>query len=675
MAGFSRTLNGNRLIRRLNRHRSISRLFRSAVSGRAAFEPAGGQHLKARSVSQAPVVTASLPGSPADITLTQPSMSDYGDTPHESQSTQLSSLAAQSGMIEQPRTLTNGISLRDEQRTTEIRPVSEKLPPQRVRTIAGPSQDSGIKELIQKAESKSLSTNAPDSYSNEAESYDATWRRLQTILRKHEGEQNPKQLEPSSVELPIVEERSSASAHQEVQRQPIRSSDIGPHRLTAEDSSNDREINPTEVVARTAPDRPIDEDGISRLSSIPAKPHYEKTEESSSVQPVISDKGQAEGENVPNRAPIPENPPDALAQPIERLEYTVIQDKTSEVEPRQEVHPSDVTVVSKPRLEQSVETLPGNVRNPEFPIRKPATEQTIPDLDEALKSHTIAVEGEPASEVETDDNLVEKELPESHPQSENPLPLEAVWLVQRTSDPGEYTAPPGHTDELSNTSTPDESETAGRIDQERISQTLERVTPGQSTGSAVELILPRHTRPIPSQLETTVHAAPSVQPLSIPDTGAIQRQEDAHQPPESRWDSETLVPTEIGPLPADLWHLLGEKPPSVTESSGQARSNQESDISTLERNRTGRQQYEKTTPSNDRKPRESSLEIQRQPAQAGDGSDLLSRPTPTTPGSTGAGGERGAEKPAELDLDELARQVYQEIRRLLAVERERRRRK
>ena len=160
--------------------------------------------------------------------------------------------------------------------------------------------------------------------------------------------------------------------------------------------------------------------------------------------------------------------------------------------------------------------------------------------------------------------------------------------------------------------------------EETITQTLAKVAPEQKTDASVELLPPSRPRPStparpasaapepppaptdrelidaeqssesfrPSQPSTTIPSQPTIQrqpdttpPLvaptavsptaSPPDEMAVSPDlhsidqpitPDATQPPAA---TSRLVPTDIGPLPADLWELLGEPAPSATPTTEQ----------------------------------------------------------------------------------------------------------
>lgn len=155
------------------------------------------------------------------------------------------------------------------------------------------------------------------------------------------------------------------------------------------------------------------------------------------------------------------------------------------------------------------------------------------------------------------------------------LPLQESWPVQRirrTYNVSESDVPPRFAPTRlvaqSAQATPAAEET---VELMRLSS---RLAPGQPTQSSIELIPPRNPRPrvrseaplapatqggkrlaqqpIPPETELAQGLAP--RPLS-PHGGQVTKA------PEPETPGQETIQTEIGALPADLWHLLGEAPP------------------------------------------------------------------------------------------------------------------
>lgn len=143
----------------------------------------------------------------------------------------------------------------------------------------------------------------------------------------------------------------------------------------------------------------------------------------------------------------------------------------------------------------------------------------------------------------------------------------------------------------------------------RVRDSLSKVAASQPTDSTVELVLPRRPRPA---------------------TAVIQRQP-MPQP--------TTVPTEIGELPGDLWELIGKRPP---ENKQQSTINSERITEYGTRNTS----------------------IQREPAEDQEVETAVS------PTDEPANPAEQAES-ANINLDDLARRVYADLRTRLTVEWER----
>lgn len=128
-------------------------------------------------------------------------------------------------------------------------------------------------------------------------------------------------------------------------------------------------------------------------------------------------------------------------------------------------------------------------------------------------------------------------------------PLESVWPVVQvektasTHDEPVVMQQPDTPISTEPTQSPAEAET--------IRRKLGDVVSTKRTDSSIELHLPRRPRPAPIQAKT----APT-----DPNQAFWERMRKAEgKPPET---VQRTVETEIGPLPADMWELLGEEPPS-----------------------------------------------------------------------------------------------------------------
>ena len=140
------------------------------------------------------------------------------------------------------------------------------------------------------------------------------------------------------------------------------------------------------------------------------------------------------------------------------------------------------------------------------------------------------------------------------------LALEAVWPVQRLSAPTAF-APTATTDEWVQPDFP--ASTAAEpspVMTETVRRQLEATQTARPTDSKVDILAPRRPRPVlrsaTAPVETVAGSAPvqrQSEEASLAVSSSPVRQTEAVQP--------ALVPTEIGPLPADLWRLIGAQPP------------------------------------------------------------------------------------------------------------------
>ncbi|MGB3714977.1 MAG: hypothetical protein WA996_11165 [Candidatus Promineifilaceae bacterium] len=172
------------------------------------------------------------------------------------------------------------------------------------------------------------------------------------------------------------------------------------------------------------------------------------------------------------------------------------------------------------------------------------------------------------------------------------LPLEEVWPVQQAelatgepaSEPAIQDSFPEQRDESGEMPTLIvQRETAEDISSEtELRRTLDKVSPGKPTDSSIELVPPRRPRPsvVPeqSQLEDPGSSEPPVQPVQrladgperIETGPAMDRPDGGSEAvnkitqPEPRPQIPETVTTEIGELPSDFWHYLGEEPPTPT---------------------------------------------------------------------------------------------------------------
>jgi hypothetical protein len=239
------------------------------------------------------------------------------------------------------------------------------------------------------------------------------------------------------------------------------------------------------------------------------------------------------------------------------------------------------------------------------------------------------------------------------------VPLQAAWPVQRTeaaptivpqSDPLPP-PPPGPIPE------------PPPVEAGRIKERLASVPPGMPTDSSVPLM--RSRQPRPQRSSAPPPAAPP-QPAEEQPPAAGSGQQQAPLPIVQR-PEETghLVPTEIGDLPADLWQLIGQQPP---DSEATAVAPPAPAAETGHPIQREIEETESTAVAPSPPPSEIHTFIQREPEAKATAAD---RGMDTVEFDARSEEEDKAE--TAIDVDELARQVYAQLKQQLAGEKERER--
>ncbi len=233
------------------------------------------------------------------------------------------------------------------------------------------------------------------------------------------------------------------------------------------------------------------------------------------------------------------------------------------------------------------------------------------------------------------------------------MPLQTAWPVTRRK-PAEVE--PSQSQEKSPEEHPlyplelpsDES-----VKLEKVERILEEVEAGQPTDSRVEIITPR--RPRPPLPPRPIHREPepveeSVQKEQLAEPPAKKPKAKAARAPE-------MIETGIGPLPSDLWGLIGQPvpqpraetvPPAAIKPAAPGAEEPAPPSAYL-------------WPEEEESAEAEELAVVQQQAERAE----------APAGAAGAAAETGG----ETSLDDLARQVYREIKKRFAVELERFRRR
>lgn len=266
--------------------------------------------------------------------------------------------------------------------------------------------------------------------------------------------------------------------------------------------------------------------------------------------------------------------------------------------------------------------------------RVPVQVQRAPQRDELHDS--AATDAPPAQDRPS---TPAREAPVQDKSNEETRPLQAVWPVQRKES--------GATTEREPASDPpsEEPPVAGSAQKslphddvaslQKVRSALQTMS-SRPTASSVELVLPRRPRP-----------AAQRKPAQQDDT--------RKEAPEGK--KETVVQTDIGPLPADLWQLLddGRSPAPPSDEPGQ----------------------QDTTPllrqSPDPAPLQRAPEADPPVPSPSLAQSAITRVTQAVANETEveSDDETDHEEPAAIDIDALARRVLPHLRRRLAVEWER----
>lgn len=676
MALNYRRSQGNPLIRRVQRHMALSTLFRSPVERSLVQDSLrssgyGGQAAKADLAPGLPVVRASLltidqqdelaaanegsippaPAAPIQVSAAQASLQTE---PPKARPNFLQRAAAALGLRPAPKpaaptaSAAPGTGLPPERGRMEGPPAAVPAPPviptpaasrqvvQAARAPA-PAQAQPIAappaSAPRVAEVPSQTTRPAPTGTNispaiapqptDAALDDSTWRRLQTIYRRH------------------AEQESLTEAGSEV----------------AEPSAPETPAGELEIPRAESPEPPApDEAAAQAVQRTPQSPAASGPEsvgvERKLSRPLIQEQPLAGGSS--QTPPAPEPVPSAARLP-----------SIEEVETSDRPIDPDATLVAPPAALQRapVKGAPAASPEPALPAVAPAAEEAAP----SLPADVIAApeEAEPAAELQS-------------------MSLEAAWPVQRLAEesssaiasaPAEPPLPAP------------QAELAVSPQAHRVSSLLQQVEPGQPTDSAVEVVTPRRPRPnLPERTPAAVQAfpAPETRPAEsaapgLPPQGTSA---EAAQPA-----SPEMVPTEIGPLPADLWQLIGQTPPSApAPEAGQPVGNPPAHAAPAGAASAPAPVVQLMPQPPERSQPAQAEPVQRQVAKAPVSVIPITTESQDSPpagvlqmAEAQAPAEASPAQPTEpapeVDVDELTRRVYQEIKRRLSTEWERMRRK
>lgn len=510
---------------------------------------------------------------------------------------------------------------------------------------------------------------APAPSHDDAPDGDRSWQRLQTIMRKHE-------VRPKTEDSAPVPPTPSRRATHVLQREPATSLPKAGRKATS---------TPQRRGENAAESPPATEEGnLDALPTIPAASEQDKRQDTPSFprsrqeaaevrqhgdavsRPETAQSG-APQESVPHAAEPPnlersENRSGASEQPATTLEDGVVQREPAAGSTAEGSSPrastthdteTDATAdAESPAPRDADRSAPPDERRPTTAddgdttgpgdqdagarpaARAPVQVQRAPHRDELHDS--AATDAPPAQDRPP---TPAREAPAQDKSNEETRPLQAVWPVQRKES--------GATTEREPASDPppEEPPVAGSAQKslphddvallQKVRSALETMS-SRPTASSVELVLPRRPRP-----------AAQRKPAQQDDT--------RKEAPEGK--KETVVQTDIGPLPADLWQLLddGRSPAPPSDGPGQQ------DTTPLPRQ------------SPDPAPLQRAPEADPPAPSPSLAQSAITQATQVAENEMVVEGddETDHEEPAAIDIDALARQVLTRLRRRLAVEWER----
>ena len=305
------------------------------------------------------------------------------------------------------------------------------------------------------------------------------------------------------------------------------------------------------------------------------------------------------------------------------------------------------------------------VQTPE--TQAPDGDRPTASLPEPSKAAIHQVRSQPNAKIippsELPINFDESEI-EEEPEQLNALPLESVWNVQRTerSEPTEQpvSRPTRLQQAPVDSATPKPVLQRSELESEVGSSSFQNESSMDADITSemrapVEILAPSRPRPAPIN---PVTASPAIQ------------KPPQDQPTSPQVQDDRLVETAIGPLPADLWQLIGQKPPE-SKPRPPAHETMQPPIPQPRESANPQEEvvrHERASQSvTNIKMVDFPAVVQRQPVTA-------EASSPEQPRDASLSSSPANVEP-ELDVDELARKVYARIRQRLSTEWERLRRK
>lgn len=530
---------------------------------------------------------------------------------------------------------------------------------------------------------------------------DNLWRRLQTIFNRHqEKELNEKE---NPTETPPAQELLSNSVHPEslnttyeLDQRPDRKSDTIEQPTSTSKSIQEKEEHPYQIPPTEAhrPEEKAEVQGRKKAKEDSLKPDTSQVVLSAEGKSTIADdkalSRTTEHPDSSQSVPRKTVTQDELLTTQSAGSISLLEEKTTPKEPVHQIYELHVSEITRqhPKAESS-ET--GNTQ----PIPETQTYLMKPEHQESssLQEEThIEFQASPLQDVwPVQERETKPAINDSNPEPIVKAPNKLNEETSKISQNLETSLPVVH---------------AEFNELDHIQQRLDRVRTVPSD-SSVEFIPPRRPRPksLMGQSGATVQRKPSsddipgfpINPINdesqtekskfpqtsrsvTSNTQGEQSQKDSITPApqltssrqtEHRSGTSTVGPsayaTEIGELPADLWQLIGEEPPAHSESISVKEPPVSQNFSSTSKQmsvhvmRAEENGFSSHTCSTTATP--GVLQRQAETEQA------PQAPEQTREDQEGLNQEQGAAQ--EIDIQELAKKVYSEIKSKLALEWER----
>jgi len=684
----------NPLIQRVRRHASVSTLFRSPQdqdfassqpqvgynpTGTAASEEAsGGGPARLPLVSASLLPAAALPGVASELDRSQESL-DPGD---------LSRAQPAAHLTPESRAVASQPSVqRREQDTIQDAPAAVSQP----QVVLPPPQ--------------------PEPQNSEDEN--RIWNRLQAIFRKHQEKQaEAEAVDVEDATVTADESSPSAGASQPAGVQAEREEESVPLHDQSPAGSRDGaratiQENPLpasqDQPAAVKPSKPGAVQEKSSFEQVPGDQEAPAVQRQSALE---TQSGDEPSFGQPTKQPAVLPPPSPPVSPLAGPPLDIVETSDQPLEPSSQLpdtemsapktgelpaesrqaleapilpRPAGGTDLGSPSAGESEMAATSMVQKSSAEVQASAPNQPKPDAPaqpqvmETPPGERTQLPAEPADRMPSQAPAARSlplppdvyapagEADSEFTQELQAAPLESAWQVQRMPEqlkPETEIALP-----------PPMSGLASSPEAHQVSSLLQNVSPGQPTDSQVEVVTPRRPRPaVPASAQAKASPAappPSADQVSrLPEVDSeaarpLDRPEDSLRPP--------MVETEIGTLPADLWHLIGQEPPQPQASQpaqGPLVQRQPgAEAGSLPVDTAGRQAQVTAHPAAPIVTYQISAPVQR--AEAAD----------AAPAAAAGEGAEGEAADGGLNMDELSRRVYQEVKRRLENEWERMRRR